>query len=149
MTWQRGRESWVGLWVLLMIGRYCSDNGLVPSGNKPLSAYMLTKIYVSIWRQWATWIKQCSLVTLTYPIRVHCTSIWHSVDKLLVTWRNPGKKEKKPAPSVTLELVLTISVVRFNQYIALPTPSLSFSVLWNFVRTRDLVDHFNIICSKM
>ena len=27
-----------------------SDNGLVPSGNKPLSELMLTQIYVAIWR---------------------------------------------------------------------------------------------------
>ena len=27
-----------------------SDNGLVPSGNKPLSEPMLTQLYVAIWR---------------------------------------------------------------------------------------------------
>ena len=27
-----------------------SDNGLVPSGNKPLSEAMLTQFYVAIWR---------------------------------------------------------------------------------------------------
>ena len=31
-----------------------SGKGLVPSGNKPLSEPMLTKIYVAIWRHQAT-----------------------------------------------------------------------------------------------
>ena len=32
-----------------------SGEGLVPSGNKPLSEPILTKISDTIWRYWASW----------------------------------------------------------------------------------------------
>ena len=39
-------------WTLLMRDQHGSDNGLVPSGNKPLPEPMLTQIYVAIWRHY-------------------------------------------------------------------------------------------------
>ena len=89
------RLSWVNMG---------SDNGLVPSGNKPLSEPILTQIYATIWRHQTTISYNCNRKILTVTmiinlielrlrhgihLRIHAVISTVKVRALMSNWWHP------------------------------------------------------------
>ena len=67
-----------------------SCNGLVPSGNKPLSEPMLTKFYVAMWRHWDTmnWYDDFNRDEISW-FAYYSMIILHQHYDDVVKWKHP------------------------------------------------------------